>query len=59
MKKISLKEVKDGLKRDEMRMVLGGGSGNTMSFNECTLFCFSAGGISCDPTSGGWLCRVG
>lgn len=25
MKKISLKDVKNGLKRDEMRMILGGG----------------------------------
>ena len=27
MKKISLKDVKNGLKRDEMRMILGGGCG--------------------------------
>jgi hypothetical protein len=28
MKKISLKDVQNGLKRDEMRMIVGGGSGD-------------------------------
>jgi hypothetical protein len=51
MKKISLKDVKNGLKRDEMRMILGGcGSGA----NKCGA-CSSAYdcGSSCNICSGG------
>jgi hypothetical protein len=35
MKKISLKDVKNGLKRDEMRMLIGGGCGSSESYS-CT-----------------------
>jgi len=41
MKKISLKDVKNGLKRDEMRMVVGGGCGD----NGCCIY--YSGGRSC------------
>ena len=39
MKKISLKDVKNGLKRDEMRMNSGGGSGRLTP--ECGEYCSS------------------
>ena len=40
MKKISLKDVKNGLKRDEMRMVVGGGCGGS-----CCARAFHYGGF--------------
>lgn len=49
MKKISLKDVKIGLKRDEMRAIIGGGcgvsSGSCVSDRNCTSGC-----------SDGWYC---
>lgn len=50
MKKNSLKDVKNGLKRDEMRMILGGcGSANKCGACSSAYDC----GSSCNICSGG------
>jgi hypothetical protein len=56
MKKISLKDVKNGLKRDEMRTIQGG----RMTYDGCWLMCRASGGFNCSHEgTSGWLCQVG
>jgi hypothetical protein len=54
MKKISLKDVKNGLKRDEMRMLVGGGCGRTPGCGEtCTSDSFCSSNTSCPCCTNG------
>lgn len=53
MKKISLKDVKKGLSRDEMRVVSGGcGYG---SYGSCYVNCYGSG-WGCIYYGGGYIC---
>jgi len=52
MKKISLKEVKNSLKRDEMRAIIGGSGrkcGNCTSAYDCASTCNSCFRGTCEP----------
>ncbi len=54
MKKISLKDVKNGLRRDEMRMISGGSGFKTPECGEsCSSDSFCSGNSSCPHCHGG------
>lgn len=62
MKKISLKDVKNGLKRDEMRVITGGsysGGGGTC-YGACTLYVNGQNNYgTCFPNGSGCGCSWG